>query len=272
MLAQTKLADKFFDNYGYVKASELYEEAVKKGDSSEHVLTRLGDCYYNNSDSKKAVIWYAKAANKYDKISPEYIFKYIQTLKSVGNYTEANKWMKKFLSVQSKNGNKKEYDADNIEKYNDLLSTDSKTIVEVVNLPFNTNLSDFGSYIHDSQLYFASAKGTNETKESIRGTKNHIYIYTRFLLKRKKVSCKFGNPDYIKSSKINSDYHEASIAISNDGKTMYFTRDNVKRNNKLDYDKKGTTHLKIYKASLVGDNWDNITELPFNDEVFVQAI
>ena len=267
MLAQTKLADKFFDNYGYVKASELYEEAVKKGDSSEHVLTRLGDCYYNNSDSKKAVIWYAKAANKYDKISPEYIFKYIQTLKSVGNYTDANKWMKKFVSVQSKNVNKKGYDADNIEKFNDLLSTDSKTIVEVVNLPFNTNLSDFGSYIHDSQLYFASAKGTNETQVYSWNKEPYLDLY-QIPVKEEEGELKFGNPDYIKSSKINSDYHEASIAISNDGKTMYFTRDNVKRNNKLDYDKKGTTHLKIYKASLVGENWDNITELPFNDEVF----
>ena len=49
MVAQKKLADKFFGNFAYVKATELYEEAVKKGDSSEHVLTRLGDCYYNNS-------------------------------------------------------------------------------------------------------------------------------------------------------------------------------------------------------------------------------
>ena len=30
---QKKLADKFFENYGYIKASELYEITVKKGDS-----------------------------------------------------------------------------------------------------------------------------------------------------------------------------------------------------------------------------------------------
>ena len=58
MFAKKKLADKFFDNFAYVKAAELYEEAVKKGDSSEHVLTRLGDSYYNNSNSEKAAIWY----------------------------------------------------------------------------------------------------------------------------------------------------------------------------------------------------------------------
>ena len=49
---------------------------------------------------------------------------------------------------------------------------------------------------------------------------------------------------------------------------MYFTRDNVTRKNKLNFDKKGTTHLKIYKASLIEDHWENIIELPFNDEIY----
>ena len=56
--------------------------------------------------------------------------------------------------------------------------------------------------------------------------------------------------------------------MSNDGKTMYFTRDNVTRKNKLNFDKKGTTHLKIYKASLIEGSWENIKELPINDEVY----
>ena len=54
--AQTKLADKFFENFGYIKAIELYEKAIEKGDNSAHVLTRLGDAYYNNSKSEKAAI------------------------------------------------------------------------------------------------------------------------------------------------------------------------------------------------------------------------
>ena len=48
---QKKLADKFFENFNYFKAIELYEKAHEKGDNSAHVLTRLGDAYYNNSKS-----------------------------------------------------------------------------------------------------------------------------------------------------------------------------------------------------------------------------
>ena len=35
--AQRKVADKFFKNFGYVKATELYEIAVRKGNDSEQV-------------------------------------------------------------------------------------------------------------------------------------------------------------------------------------------------------------------------------------------
>ena len=73
LFSQSKVGDKFFENYAYLKAAELYESAVKKGDSSEHVLTRLGDCYYNNSNSEQAAIWYGEAVNKYTDIIYNYL-------------------------------------------------------------------------------------------------------------------------------------------------------------------------------------------------------
>ena len=65
--AQLKLADKFFKSYSYIKAIELYEEAAKDGDSSMHVLTRIGDAYYNNSQTEESAKWYGLAVSKYQK-------------------------------------------------------------------------------------------------------------------------------------------------------------------------------------------------------------
>jgi outer membrane protein OmpA-like peptidoglycan-associated protein len=267
LFAQIKLADKFFNNYGYIKASELYEKAVKNGDSSEHVLARLGDCFYNNSNSEKAAMWYSKAVNKYNKIAPEYLFKYIQTLKSLGNYTEANLWMKKLKDSRQANGRTKDYDTNSISKYNDLLCPERKMIIEVVNLPFNSNQSDFGSYVFNNQLYFASSRESDDSKVYAWNKEPFLDLY-QVSVEEKEGAIQFGSPDHIKASNINTDYHEASVAISNDGKTMYFTRDNVNRKNELDYDKKGTSHLKIYKANLKEGSWENIKELPINDEVY----
>tara|TARA_R110002049_G_scaffold1498_5_gene11641 strand:- start:3014 stop:4933 length:1920 start_codon:yes stop_codon:yes gene_type:complete len=267
IFSQVKLADKFFDNYGYIKASELYEAAVNNGEDSKHVLTRLGDCYYNNSDSEKAVIWYKKAVDKYDDISAEYLFKYIQTLKSLGNYAEADLWMKKFIEVHNEDSRAKDYDANNFAAYTELLSNTDKSVTEIINLPINSNQSDFGSYIHNNQLFFASAKGSDESKVYAWNKEPFLDLY-QVSVEDKNGQLKFGTPNHIESSGINTDYHEASVAITNDGKTLYFTRDNVTRKNKLDYDRKGTSHLKIYKASLVEGSWEAIRELPFNDEVY----
>jgi outer membrane protein OmpA-like peptidoglycan-associated protein len=265
--AQRKLADKFFENFSYIKATELYEEAVKKGDSSEHVLTRLGDCYYNNSKTKEAAVWYGAALKKYDKVNPEYIYKYIQTQRSLDNYAEANKWLEKFRDIQSNDSRGKEYNSDNIEIIKDLEENDGDVIVDVESLPINTKYSDFGSFVYNNELYFASARNTDEKKKYGWNDEPFLDLY-QVNVKMTDGKKEFGSPDFIKANKVNTEYHEASVAITNDGKTIYFTRDNVDKKNKLGYDKKGTSHLKLYKASLVGEQWENIIELPFNDNYY----
>ncbi len=267
MVAQRKLADKFFENYSYVKATELYEEAAKKGDSSEHVLTRIGDCYYNNSKTKEAAMWYGLALKKYNNVNPEYIYKYIQTQRSLNNYEEANKWLEKFKNIQSNDSRGNAYNRNNIEIYEELESTEGDVIVETLNLPINSKYSDFGSYMFNDQLIFASARNTDEKKKYGWNDEPFLDLYqvSAMDVDDKK---EYGTPDFIKANKINTDYHEASVTITNDGKTIYFTRDNLDRRNKLNYDKKGTSHLKLYKATLVGDKWEDIVELPFNDNLY----
>lgn len=264
--AQIKLADKFFSNYGYIKAADLYEKAYESGEINEHILLRLGDCYYNNSNSKKAVFWYGKAVDKYN-IDTEHLFKYIQSLKSIGNFAEADIWTKKFIESQNKDGQIKDYKTNNLLIYNELNTINKDLSITIESLPINSKYSDFGSFIYKNELFFASARGLNETKKYGWNKEPFLDLY-QVSVKEIDKKLEFNQPDLIKASKINSDYHEATVAITNDGKTIYFTRDNVTRKNKLDYDKKGTTHLKIYKASLIGDSWENIKELPINDEKY----
>lgn len=267
--SQKKLADKFFKNFAYIKASELYENAVKDGDSSQHVLTRLGDCYYNNSNSEKAAVWYEKALKKYPKkVNSEYIFKYIQTQLSLGEYENAQNWLTKFNALQDED-NKLKLEVGDLSIYENLASTD-KIYVEIKNLDANTSYSDFGTFIHKDKIYFASTRNTSDAEGKKIYTWNeqpYLDIY-QGTIGEKDGEITINGIDFIDAEDINTDYHEASVAITNDGKTIYFTRDNVNKRNKLDYDKKGTSHLKIYKASLNNDSWSEIEELPFNDDVF----
>jgi len=259
---QKKLADKFFENYGYIKASELYEIAVKKGDSSKHVLTRLGDCYWNNSNSKQASKWFNKAVNKYSNIDLEYVYKYIQTQLSIGDFEEAGKWIDIYKERNSTL-------PEDIESYIVLgelstykeLSSMKKVFVDIDNIDLNSKYSDFGSYIHKNKMYFASS----------RNTSGDIYEWTQepFLdiyVADLNAEGELSQPLLITDKAINTNYHEASIAITNNDSTLYFTRDNLNRRERLNPDKAGTTHLKIYKAIKEEGTWVNIEELPFNSK------
>ncbi|SDS28737.1 Outer membrane protein OmpA [Formosa sp. Hel1_31_208] len=271
MVAQEKLADKFFSNFGYIKATELYEEVLKKGDTSLHVLTRLGDCYYNNSKSEKAAYWYDLALDKYgeQELHPEYIYKHIQSLRSQSKFEDAHLWMKKFTAIQNNDSRNKSYNPENIAKYDELSSSEKNQVVKLKNLPFNSKYSDFGTYIHDGQLYFASSRNTDEKKLYNWNQEPFLDIYQVEVTDDATNDTAYGSVGFISAEKVNTDFHEASVAITKDGKTMYFTRDNVSKNNKkLKYDKKGTTHLKLYKATFVGEQWTNVVELPFNDDIF----
>ena len=141
-----------------------------------------------------------------------------------------------------------------------------KVYIEVTNLDINTEYSDFGSFEHNGQLYFASGRNTSN-KLYDWNEEPFLDLYQVDVEDNNGVK-NLGRPGFIKAQDVNTNFHEASVAITNDGKTIYFTRDNVNKRNRLDYDKKGTTHLKIYKASLDNGNWTDIEELPFNDDVF----
>ncbi|MEO1033516.1 MAG: OmpA family protein [Bacteroidota bacterium] len=261
---QTKLADKFFKNYGYIKAIELYEKAVEKGDKSAHVLTRLGDAYYNNSNSEKAAYWYGEALKEHKKIEAEYVYKYIQSLRSIGKYEEADQWFKELSAAQQGDSRLKGYNPDEVDLY-DKLTSKNEVVVKVDNLPFNSEKSDFGSYIFDNKLYFSSAR--NDDGKVYSWNKEPFLDLFQVELTDDDGVITYGTALELPSNGVNTEYHEASVALTNDGKTLYFTRDNVNKRNRLKYDKRGTTHLKLYKASLVNDQWTNIVELPFNDDI-----
>jgi tetratricopeptide (TPR) repeat protein len=240
---EVKLADKFYKDYAYPKASEFYENAVKLGDSSMHVLTRLGDCYYNNSNADKSANWYSKAIKLYEsKLEPEYIFKYSQALRSQGNYEEAIVWLEKYRALSPDDDRIAGLDFDNLELYLQL-ANDDEVYVSVEGLPINSKFADFGAYEKDGKLIFSSSRDGKNNIYDWNG-EPYLDIYEVALTEQNGKN-EFGKVSKIKASKINSEFHEANVAMTNDGKTLYFTRDNVSKRNQLKTDRQGTAHLKI---------------------------
>ena len=269
-LAQTKVADNFFRDFNYDNAAELYKDALKKEDSTEHILSRLGDCYFNISKVEEASFWYKKAIDKYPNIDSDYIYKYIQTLRAQKKYEEANNFVKIFNSKNKNDKRIKDIDNFNLETYSKLSDT-KKVYVDIENLPLNTQYSDFGSFEQNNKLYFYSTW----VKDSITNERDLYELNNEPFLNifETEISIENNKKIFGDASKLNSEIntkndHEGLVTITSDGNTMYFTRNNVNKKDKRKYNKSGSSNLKIYKASKDGDTWTNIEELPFNNENF----
>jgi outer membrane protein OmpA-like peptidoglycan-associated protein/tetratricopeptide (TPR) repeat protein len=265
-------ADTYFNEFAYVKSAELYKKIAQKGDSTKHVLSRLADSYYFNSNTEEAEIWYEKLFQNYenDGISHLYYFRYIQSLKSNGNYKKSDAW---FLKMKATNENDTRIqslvnNSGYLKKYN----TSKSEFIKVHNLSFNSKYSDYGAYFNDSLIVFSS------TRPQINNSKSKIYqwnkqpfynVYsTELLTFNDGLDIQFTDGNTLqKTSGVNTQYHDASAIITKDGKMMYFTRDNF-NGKKLKSDAKRVSHLKIYKAEFINNSWTNIEELPFNNEAY----
>ncbi|ETN96443.1 OmpA family protein [Zhouia amylolytica] len=256
------VADKYFNDLSYVKAAELYEEVVRDGDSTPETLYKLADCYYNNSESEKAAKWYEvalKEDKKYDK-KPEYVYKYIQTQRSTGNYENANDWLKIFNDITENDSRTQQLQGNLANYFKDYAKTEG-VYVRTQNLPINTADYDFGAYAVGDKLYYSSGQPNGKTYGW--NGQPFLDIYQADVNSNGDAITVTGIEE-LKAKKVNTPYHEANIAISQDGQTLYFTRNNVSKNNRLKSDHRGVSHLKLYKASLVDGIWQNIEELPFN--------
>ena len=123
---------------------------------------------------------------------------------------------------------------------------------EIENLAINTKNSDFGAIKYGERLVYSSP--TKEKKTYRWNAENYLDLYTIPIFNAKKGDSI--SEDFSKS--VNTRMHESNAVFTRDGKTMYFTRNNPKR------DKNKISHLQIYKAEFKKGQWTNITSLPFN--------
>jgi outer membrane protein OmpA-like peptidoglycan-associated protein len=130
---------------------------------------------------------------------------------------------------------------------------------EIKNLDINTPLSDFGPAFYENQLIFSSPSKEKKNTKNYNWTKQpYLDLYVA-----KIENNQVDNVVTPFSETLNSKLHEANVNFSNDGKTVYFTRNNS-INGKRKTDKNKITHLSIYKAEFVDGVWTNIQSLPFN--------
>ncbi|WKL50502.1 OmpA family protein [Flavobacterium pectinovorum] len=257
-------ADKEYNQYAYIDAISIYEKVADVGHKDEKMFQRLGNAYYFNAELTKALKWYDALFALNDQQEPEYYYRYAQALKSVGDYSKADKMLETFN--QKVKADSRGILFENNKNYLEQIKVNSGRF-DISDTGINSNQSDYGSTVFDNKLVFASGRDTGTVaRKTFRWTNKS---FTNLYASELKSDGSLENPIRFEK-KINSKFNESTPVFTKDGKTMYFTRNNFLRGKK-GKDDKSITLLKLYKADFVNDKWTNVTELPFNNDQFSVA-
>jgi len=266
-----KVADRYFEEFSYVQSAKLYKDLVLiKGDTSKHVLSRLAESYYNNSDTEEAEVWYERLLAYYkDNLDEKHLFKYAQTLRSNGKYKKSDSIFLKLTENQKGNLNEELNREGYLQDY-----SNQKKRIGIRNLAINTPFSDFGGFLLNGKSYYSSSVPSGDKRENIYKWNNQPFlnIYKaeediQTLEGREQDTVLVLANSQKLEAPISSELHESTPVFTKDGRTIYFTRNNSdgKRARKS---KKNTSNLKIYKANYINGYWVNVKELPFNNDEY----
>jgi outer membrane protein OmpA-like peptidoglycan-associated protein len=251
-------ANRLFEKTYYSEAIPLYEKISLKNQSVD-LIKNLGDCYYYTNQYDKAQAQYSvlfqSASNE---LNEDFYFKYAQTLKARGKYTEANTVLRNYYQASNNKMAVEKLDKD-------IKSLSNVTVIgerfEIINLALNTANSEFGGVVLGDSLVFAAVKKKPNLFDKTYKWNNEGYL-NLVCIPLKNINAKDSIVNYF-SKELKSPMHESNAIFTKDGKTMYFTRNNY-INGKRGKDTNKISNIQIYRAELLNDKWTNVVSLPFN--------
>jgi outer membrane protein OmpA-like peptidoglycan-associated protein len=256
--SKTKKADQHYDRLQYTDAAEAYQKLLKKGEGSTYVFERLGNSYYFINDTKKAETFYKRVVKRKD-IDPETVYNYAQTLKANGKFGDYNTYMKQFAEMKPNDSRAVAFmkNPDYLPKIVD----ESAQKYAATNLDaLNSTFSDFGGIAMGNDFYFTSARNTTRKKYGWN-EEPFLDIYKASIVGGVEKN------EVLLKGDVNTKYHESTVAITADGKRMYFDRNDY-FNGKYKKSEEGINELNIYYAENVNGEWKDIKPVPFNDQQY----
>lgn len=253
-----------YENYSFSPAIDIYKRILDKGFSSADLLKKLGNSYYFNADYTDAAKIYTRLLEEFPlEMAPEYHFRYAQTLKSLGDYENANIAMQQFLKHTASDGRAMAFKSER-----DYLREieENSGRYSISSFEYNSPYSDFAPSFYEEGVIFSSDRDTGNLARYRHtwNSKDFLDLYKVNVDDASKdIVVKFGDG-------VNTRLHESTSITTKDGQTLYFTRNNF-NDGKYVKDVKGVIRLKIFRAKLIDGIWSNFEELPFNNDSYSVA-
>ncbi len=258
VFAQLKKANQYFSEEQYRNAIKYYQKVVKKHPDNKEATQNIAFSYRKLKDYNNAEVYYAKATVLNPSESSNFLY-YGQALKNNKKVTEAKVQFQEYLAKNPGSFIGKLM----IQSCKDIMEwkLDEKAYQVSIVKNINSKGSDFCPLYYKGGIIFVSEREGDLVNNTQYGLSNQPYLsifYAKTDKQYKKVK-RF-------SSLLNSLYHDGPVSITNDGKTLYFTRVDKKEQGK-NY----VNRLKIYSATLEGKKWKNITPFQYNNKDYSVA-
>ncbi|MDP5228969.1 MAG: OmpA family protein [Cellulophaga sp.] len=257
-------ANQKYNEYSFSPAIDIYKKVLDKGFVSADLLKKLGNSYYFNANYKEASLIYERLMNEFaEEVTPDYYFRYSQTLRSLDQYVEADELMRKFSDLTS--GDVRANTFDTKRDYRKEIKENSGRYT-LGNFKYNSVYSEFAPSYYKKGLIFSSDRDTGNLAKY-----RHTWNSKDFLDIYKINADSISNSLVVKlDKKINTRLHESTTAVTKDGSILYFTRNNF-IDGKTIKDQQGVIRLKIFRAKIEEGIFTEIEELPFNSDDYSVA-
>jgi outer membrane protein OmpA-like peptidoglycan-associated protein/tetratricopeptide (TPR) repeat protein len=260
-----KKANSHYENLAYNDAITLFEQVIETGTADSEVYQKLGDSYYYNSDLKNALKSYQKMIEIGGNVPAEYYARTASALKNSNNFKGADKLLKELRAYKA-NDSRAVMLSDVPNYLRDIEATSGRYALE--NIEVNSEQADFAPTFYLDELVFSSARENNQSSNTQdKWTGNGYLTLVKSTINE---NGQLNTPELL-SKKLDALLHESTAAFTKDGKTVYFTRNNLEGIG-FKTDTTGLVRLQILRADKDEYGiWRNIKELLFNDDSYSVA-
>ncbi|MDX1445479.1 tetratricopeptide repeat protein, partial [Lishizhenia sp.] len=245
--------DDLYAKYDFDNAIESYNKAISSNKATEDVNLKIANSYFNLTNYKQALPWYQRAISAdYSNVDEGDFLKYIQCLKSEGQYEDADAILMEYYAGNSEKlaQLKKQKAAFDIKRDN---------LYVLRNLPINSANSDFGVANYGNKILFASSRaGEGELTKKTYAWNEQPYLNI-YEAQRNTANGNLTNDKLFEG--LNSQYHDAMICFNKENTRVYFSTNQLRKKGKLKTNEDGTSTLQIMLADVVEGKIANIVSL-----------
>lgn len=249
-------ADEAYDLMQYPKAERLYEKALAKHED-RGARARLADAYRKHNAWDRSLAHYRQLYAAHP-LTGDTALQYGEVLLAAGEPDDAAEMFLRVL--QQTPENRRALDLfGSTQGYSSFYQDSSRFFVNRLTIPGVA--SAFAGIPYKGGLLFVG----EELRDTHNGNpwNNGSFLDLYHTTSRSEVTWTTAEP--IPGS-VNGNYHEGPVAISADGRTMYFTRSHYMER-KLLKDERNTSHLMLFRATLDSTGkWGDLHAFAYNSE------